>query len=53
MSDVVLSTPLTRIRAELDDPSAQRFDDTYIINFCDQCNEDLLIEFASKGLEYG
>lgn len=53
MADVALGTPLGRIRTQLDDPDGQRFDDPYIINFCDQCNEDLVIEFAAKGLEYG
>lgn len=53
MSDVSLSTPLDRIRSELDDPNAQRYDDTYIMGFCDQCNEDLIIELAAKGIEYG
>jgi len=53
MSDVTLTTPLTRIRAELDDPNQQRYDDAYIMGFVDQCNEDMIIEFASKGIEYG
>lgn len=53
MSGVVLSTILDRVRTELDDTKAQRFDDQYIIRYFDQCNEDLIVEFAALGLDYG
>lgn len=53
MSNVALTTVLSRIRAELDDPRGQRYDDNYIFGFTDGCNEDLIIELAACGIEYG
>lgn len=53
MPGVVLSTILERVRTELDDTRAQRFDDPYIQRYFDQANEDLIVEFAALGLDYG
>jgi hypothetical protein len=53
MAGVVLSTILDRVRTELDDTRAQRFDDQYITLYFDQANEDLIVEFAALGIDYG
>ena len=53
VGQVAVGKLIKRVQVLLDDPSGKRYDDQYVSNFIAQCNDDMVVEFAAMGVEYG